>query len=123
MLSSVIACLRVLGSSETVLTANAQPVPHPHAGLLLRERSESMAAPRERRGSLAVLSTDRPAAGARVAAGCGSVGVGRWRSAGAGCGATASGVCGCANGRWVCRFVAMTQARRNSCPEGRPSVV
>eukprot|EP00965_Chrysotila_dentata_P141106 4663845-Pleurochrysis_carterae.AAC.1 len=43
MRSSAIACLRVRGSVDTLLTANAQPVPRPHTGLSARARVRSRA--------------------------------------------------------------------------------
>eukprot|EP00965_Chrysotila_dentata_P117914 3897120-Pleurochrysis_carterae.AAC.1 len=49
--SSAIACLRVRGSVETLLTAKAQPVPRPQTGLSFRDQKASKAdAPRERSG-------------------------------------------------------------------------
>eukprot|EP00965_Chrysotila_dentata_P097181 3211766-Pleurochrysis_carterae.AAC.1 len=49
--SSAIACLRVRGSVDTLLTAKAQPVPRPHAGLSARARVRRRAEGwRDRRG-------------------------------------------------------------------------
>eukprot|EP00965_Chrysotila_dentata_P135676 4485467-Pleurochrysis_carterae.AAC.1 len=49
--SSAMACLRVRGSVDTWLTANAQPVPRPHTGLPVRARVRRRAeGRRDRRG-------------------------------------------------------------------------